>query len=205
MVKFAAGGAVFDRNFYRGFYGGIPDIHESRMLIIKRSKSESEKWGGAKWTPLSETYEIKKDGPIYKEPLQHIMGDVLLRGFEEELKPDSGMPMPHIEYIGNYKDHETGFIVYVYLGHLHTNSPWFSRKDFKKRFHPDPKEVEKIDWRTMPEIIEMIKEGKFVSKQFIDFIIQEIERRATKNAAYFPNYYLDTLSRLRYDIQKIKV
>lgn len=210
MVKIAIGGAIFDRSFYKGFYGGVPDIHESKMLIIKRSKSEGKEWAGNRWTPLSESYEIA-DGVIFKQqtvsnnvlqPLQVIMENVLRRGFKKELRPE-GLALTDVNCIGNYKDKETGIVVYAYLGHIHNNSPWSPSKNLKKGLHPDLKEIEKIDWRTLPQIIEMTKKNKFANEQFIDVVIQEIERRAARDANPFPTEYLDELSRLRYDIPRI--
>lgn len=210
MVEIAVGGAIFDRNFYKGFYGGVPDIHKSKMLIIKRSESEGEKWAGDRWTPLSESYETG-DGIISKQqavrnnvlqPLQVIMEIVLRRGFEEELRPE-GLALTDVNWIGNYTDNKTGVLVYTYLGHIYSNSPWSPPKNLKKRLHPYPKEIEKIDWKTLPKIIEMTKKDKFANEQFLDTVIQEIERRVTHDAKSFPAKYLDELSRLKYNIPRI--
>ncbi|OGI12644.1 hypothetical protein A3K64_03620 [Candidatus Micrarchaeota archaeon RBG_16_36_9] len=209
MVEIVVGGAIFDRSFYKGFHGGVPDIHESRMLIIKRSESEGKEWAGGRWTPLTESYEradstISKQQTVSKnvlQPIQVIMENVLRRGFEEELRPE-GLALTDVNCIGNYKDNKTGILVYTYLGHIYNNSPWSPARNLKKGLHPYPKEIEKIDWKTLPEIIEMTKKDKFANEQFLDNIIQEIERRAARDAKSFPAKYLDELSRLKYNIPR---
>ena len=221
MLEIAAGGAVFDRNFYKGSHGDFPDIHQSKMLTIKRSKSEGEEWAGGKWTPLSETYEMR-DGLVCQrnlpdikplnyeksmpmQPLQCVMKNALLRGFEKELRPEYGMALPNLEYIGNYRDEETGFLVYAYLGHLHSNTPWSPTRDFKKKIHPNPEEIDKVGWKTLPQIIEMTKKGKFVNEQFVNTVIQEIERRVTRDSNSHSSEYYDGLSRLMQGVPLVTV
>jgi hypothetical protein len=192
-TKLASVAAIFDRNFYKGFCGGVPDVKESKMLISQRS--ENEEWAPGRWCLPSETYDSEKDGN-YKILPAKVMKEVVRRGFVEEFKPDIRLGLPFLDYIGNYEDEKTGFRVYTFMGYLWTNTPWFPRKNVKALLHPN-EEVPTYDLKTLPEVIKMKKQETIAGGRAIDLVVQEIEKRIMKDPflQLHPSQ-LDVLSRL---------
>jgi len=189
-IKLASAAAIFDRRFYRTFGGGVPDIKESRMLIAKRP--ENDDWSPGQWSPPVETYEPKEDENIHKHPLQEVMKNAFLRGFQEEFIPDKRLGLPSLQYIGNYSDEKTNFTVYSFMGYFWNNSAWSPRRDLKDMLHTT-KEVPEYGWKTLQEVIEMKKKDEIAGEKFIDMVVQEVERRMTGDPQFEGRQ--DTLSR----------
>jgi len=172
-MKHATVSAIFDRIFYKGFRGGIPDLKENNILIIKRP--EYDPWNPGKYSFPTETYSSKKD-PSLEQDIKKVMKLVAERGFEEEFDPDRKCGSPNLEYVGTYYDPKTYFLVHVLMGNMWSNSPWFSRPNLENMLHTT-EEVPKYYWKTLPQIIEMMKQDKIAGEPAVDMIIGEIERR----------------------------
>ena len=165
---------IFDREFIKGFHGGIPNIDESKMLIIKRPKYE--RWAPGKYYFPTETYDSEKDLDFRKNNIGYVMVNTARRGFLEELEPDERCNPPHLDYIGWYIDQQTDYVIHVCLGNIWSPGSWKPRKFLGKMLHTT-EEVPKYQWRTLPTVIEMMKRNKVAGEQAVLMVAQEIERR----------------------------
>jgi len=193
IEKQAVTSAIFDREFIKGFHGGVPNIKESKMLIAKRPKNDV--WSPGKLYFPTETYESGIDPDIEKNNIGYVMRSVAERGFLEEFRPVEKCNLPNLDYIGWYKDTQTNYAVHVCLGNIWSPSSWSPRKDLGKMLNTT-EEVPKYYWRTLPHVIKMMKKGKVAGEQAVFMIVQEIERRLQRaNTTYG-----DELSRLILDL-----
>lgn len=176
IVKHVVTSGIFDREFIKGFHGGIPNINESRMLIIKRPAYE--RWAPGKYYFPTETHDPEKDLGMRGNNIGYVMVEVAKRGFLEECNPDEKCNPPHLDYVGWYKNihHDTEHTIHVCLGNIWSPDSLKPRKELGKMLHAT-EEVPVYRWKTLPEVIEMNKEGKMAGEQAIYMIAQEIERR----------------------------
>jgi hypothetical protein len=173
VPKQAVTSAIFDREFIGGFRGGIPSL-DSKVLIAKRPKYE--KWAPGKYYFPTETYSSKKDLDIRKNNIAYVMTSLAKRGFLKEFDTNEEFIQPNLDYIGWYKDYKTKYTVHVCLGNIWSRSSWKPRKGLGKMLHTT-REVPKYHWKTLPDVIEMIKRDKISGEQAVYMVAQEIERR----------------------------